>query len=242
MARGSTRGVKRKKLSPRELDQKVFEHLQANPGHKSSDVASEIGIGQLEVRESLTRLEDRNAVRREGKTRATRWYLVDGVGLDDVLGGDLPPEPEEAPRRRGRPPGSGSKAAALDAVRDEIGKVADAEIAERVGVSVATVANYRKRNGIAPFAGRGRKPAAAAPESDERAEAPARREAAAPRRRADRDGEPSVWRVEVKVKNDVVIRYVVAADLEGAANAGGNGARGLGGRAVSISWVGPTFA
>ena len=53
----------------------------------------------------------------------------------------------------GRPRGRQSK---LDKYIDQIGKVVDREIAERAGVTVSAVTNYRKRNNIKASGKRGR--------------------------------------------------------------------------------------
>jgi hypothetical protein len=89
-----------------------------------------------------------------------------GVSADD----DLPPdmgesvEPFVAP---GPAPqdDSGTRAGSKDALiarhASALGSVPDAELADRAGVSVRTVASYRARHGIPGFRGPGRPPAAA---------------------------------------------------------------------------------
>lgn len=64
------------------------------------------------------------------------------------------PQPAEAavPRRRGRlpaPPGGSMVEQALAPFRDQIGKVTDAVIATRAGISRSAVSAYRSRHGIA---------------------------------------------------------------------------------------------
>jgi len=64
--------------------------------------------------------------------------------------GVLPPEPGEGGATVLRP---GSKDAHLVPYLDELGKVPDADIAERAGVSVRTVASFRSRHQIAGYSG-----------------------------------------------------------------------------------------
>lgn len=95
------------------------------------------------------------ALQRTGVVRGS------GVSADD----DLPPEAGEtvaAPQ----PPvdDSGTRAGSKDALiarhAAALGSVPDAELADRAGVSVRTVASYRARHGIPGFRGPGRPPSA----------------------------------------------------------------------------------
>lgn len=96
------------------------------------------------------------AVGAEGVRGLARRYAVDEAELRVALAR----AGVEAPERPGA-------AARLDAVRDELGRVSDGEIARRLGIARKTVVEYRKRRGIEAFA-----PPRRAPETVE-AEAPA---------------------------------------------------------------------
>lgn len=50
----------------------------------------------------------------------------------------------------------GSKDALLNPLRDLMGQISDSEIAEKAGVSMRTVASYRRRHDIAAYTGRGK--------------------------------------------------------------------------------------
>jgi hypothetical protein len=69
----------------------------------------------------------------------------------------LPPEPGDhgvdAADNDDRSPRPGSKDALISAHADQLGRVPDAEIAKRAGVSVRTIASYRARNDIAGYRG-----------------------------------------------------------------------------------------
>lgn len=104
------------------------------------------------------------ALQRTGVVRGT------GVSADD----DLPPEAGEslgapAPVLVTPPPSDdastrmGSKDGLIARHAAALGSVPDAELAERAGVSVRTVASYRARHGIPGFRGPGRPPAAPRP-------------------------------------------------------------------------------
>lgn len=91
-----------------------------------------------------------------------------GVSSDD----DLPPEPGEAPKpvaavapAPAPADDGGSRVGSKDALiarhAAALGSVPDAELADRAGVSVRTVASYRARHGIPGFRGPGRPPAVA---------------------------------------------------------------------------------
>lgn len=87
-----------------------------------------------------------------------------GVAADD----DLPPEAGEAIEPQAAAPVAdegGSRAGSKDALiarhAASLGGVPDAELADRAGVSVRTVASYRARHGIPGFRGPGRPPSAA---------------------------------------------------------------------------------
>lgn len=89
-----------------------------------------------------------------------------GVSADD----DLPPEAGETVEHRAVAPvveESGSRAGSKDALiarhAAALGSVPDAELADRAGVSVRTVASYRARHGIPGFRGPGRPPSVARP-------------------------------------------------------------------------------
>jgi len=66
-----------------------------------------------------------------------------------------PPAAAAAPRKAGRRPFADAR---IDAVRDLVGKVPDAEIAKRAKVSRSAVSTYRYRNNIKAATGRGRPP------------------------------------------------------------------------------------
>lgn len=92
----------------------------------------------------------------------TRWGPL--PGMQPAAEDELPPEPGEevavaASESDLAPARPGSKDPLILAYMDLLGRRPDAEVAERAGVSVRTVASFRARHGIAGYAGPRRKAA-----------------------------------------------------------------------------------
>ena len=62
-----------------ELARSVFALLGETPGAKNHDLASRLGTDREDVTNALLYLEKQGVARREGRTRGTRWYLLDGA-------------------------------------------------------------------------------------------------------------------------------------------------------------------
>jgi hypothetical protein len=207
------------------MAERVTALLEEAPGAKTSDLAERVGLGQLQIRNVLMQLERDGMVYRTGQTRGTRWYLGDRAsapsnGAEEAL----PPEAgEDTPRR-------GPKERVLDEHRELLGQLPDADVAERTGVSVRTIASYRKKTNIAGYSGPRRRGGAGA-EGGPRGAGASR----------GPSGAGSAWRVDIKVRAESVVRYVFAPSLVEAARTATNGASSLGGEVVGIGWVGETL-
>lgn len=216
---------------------RIMMVLNESPGAKTSDLAERLGVAQLQIRNELMQLEQSGMVHRTGQTRGTRWYPGTGSG-EAAHEEELPPEAGESAERRG------PKERILDDNRDLLGSLPDSEAAKRTGVSVRTIAAYRKKHGIAGYSGprrRGGKAeapaAAAAPAAPT---APARR---APKSAATNGSSGNAaWRVDIRVGGENVVRYVFAPSLEDAARTATAGASSLGGQVIGIGWVGDALA
>lgn len=157
---------------------------------------------------------------------------------------------------RGRPKGGKGRApqaAVLDKHRSLLGTVPDDVAAERTGVPARTIQYYRKKNGIAGYAGpkrRGKDAVGTRPAQAAKA-APVSKGAksggkavanggpvakAAPAKRAA--GGRSAWRVELRTGRDVVNRYTFANSLTDAAALAARTAASLGAEVVGLAWVG----
>jgi hypothetical protein len=198
------------------LTERILASLGDSPGTKTSDLAERLGSDQLVIRNELMSLEKRGTVRRTGQTRGTRWFLSNGSAPAD----DLPPEAGSDGDARGGP-----KARVLDQNRNLLGTVPDSDVADRLGVSVRTIAAYRKQHGIGGYSG------------------PKRAGKAAPRARTRSSGSAqAAWRVDIRIGSESVVRYVFALSLVDAARTATSGASSLGGEVVGIGWVGEALA
>jgi hypothetical protein len=237
MARGKS-GSRSKAASPPDLGERLSVMLTESPGTKTSELASRMGIDQAEIRNALMDLETAGLVHRTGLTRGTRWFM--GAGSSAPSDSELPPEPgERRGKKRGRaaaaPRGGarrGPKEARLDEVKATLGTVPDSDIAKQTGVSVRTIAAYRKRNSIAGYSG------------PRRARGPAKKAAAAieakPAVRARANGRSAggAWRVDIRTGKEIAVRYVLATSVVDAAQSAMAGAAALGGEVVGIGWAG----
>jgi hypothetical protein len=222
-----------------ELARSVFALLGETPGAKNHDLASRLGTDREDVTNALLYLEKQGVARREGRTRGTRWYLLDGAQPPAAEGG----APAEAGRKRGgrkaRGAGKAAKAAvaprkkrespktqALEAYAHLIGVETDAQVAAKAGVSRELVAKVRRQRNIPGQPRRGRLPKAAAAAAPARRGRGAAKAAAAPApsapapapARASRsaaNGRASCWAVRVRSSDTPV--YVIASGLTDAA-------------------------
>jgi len=105
----------------------------------------ELSLRELAEEFSVTPGAISAALRRTGTTRKPA-----PPGPRGRRPGSLPPEPGEEGAPVMRP---GSKDSHLVPFLDELGKVPDADIAERAGVSVRTVASFRSRHEISGYSG-----------------------------------------------------------------------------------------
>jgi hypothetical protein len=224
--------------------QDVLDRLLESPGAKSSELADGLEADPLKVRGVLMELEQGGLVHRTGQTRGTRWFAAGAeVGARAASAAppdeDLPPEPGDespAPGRRGR------KERVLDEHRELLGQLPDAEVARRTGASLRTVANYRKKRGIAAYAGPRPRQGAASAVAPATPAASAREIAAAPSDARRVPTGAGAWRVEIRVGGESLERFVFAATVVEAARSAIEGASSLGGEVLGISWLGQAFA
>lgn len=154
---------------------------------------------------------------------------------------------------RGRPKGGTGRApqaAILDKHRALLGTVPDDVAAERTGVPARTIQYYRKKNGIAGYAGPKRrgndapvvKVAAAAKAAKSAKSAPEPKAAptkkAAPVVASKRATGRSAWRVDLRSGAEVMQRFTFAASLTDAAALAAKAAGSLGAEVVGLTWVG----
>lgn len=239
MAKAKTK--RRAKRAPAPIgSDRIMTVLGESPGVKTSDLAERMGVPQLQIRNEIMQLEQQGLVHRTGQTRGTRWYPGPGTGAA-AHEEELPPEAgESADSRRG------PKERVLDDNRALLGSLPDSEAARRTGVSVRTIAAYRKKHGITGYAGPRRRGGRAEPAAP--AARPAAPAAAAPSRRpaakAATNGASgnAAWRVDIRVAGESVVRYVFAPSLEAAARTATAGASSLGGQVIGIGWVGDALA
>ncbi len=210
MPRGKAKR-KGKRASGVGLRESILAQVTKSPGEKTSEIADALEIAQLQVRNELMQMESRGEVYRTGQTRGTRWFLGEGPGNSAAQTG--PAVPAGAPGRRG------PKERVLDEHRELLGKIPDAEVADRTGASIRTIAAYRKKYNIAGYTG--------------------------PRRRTDAVSPPakggqtkSAWKLEFRVRNEIVVRYAFASGLGEAAQVAGEGAKSFGGEVVGLALVG----
>ena len=110
----------------------------------------------------------------------------------------------------------------LEQYQDQMGKVVDREIAEKAGVTVSAVTNYRKRHNIPPLTGRGR---------------PRRTDGGAQASQAKASRSAGLQAYEVKSGEDTVV--VVATTIVEAAQRATAAGRG---EVTKIKRIGPALA
>lgn len=213
-------GVDTAGLDENPIAGRIMELLTAAPGTKTSEFAMRLGLGALQVRNALMQLEARMEVHRSGQTRGTRWYM--GEGSADEAGTGGPPGARRAQALEADGPHRGPKERVLDDNRDLLGKYTDAEVAERTGASIRTIAGYRKKHGISGYAGPRRR-SGGTTEVVARTTGPIR---------------GGAWRIEIRIASENLVRYAFAASLVDAARAASAGADSLGGEVVGIAFLG----
>jgi len=60
--------------------QPALAYLVAHPGSKTDTIARALAAAQVDVRAALIRMEREGLTRREGRTKATRWFAT-GVSM-----------------------------------------------------------------------------------------------------------------------------------------------------------------
>jgi len=243
MARGKSKKRATKRLIGSALNERIIQLLTETPGLKTSDLAEQLGVDQLQVRNELMLLEQHQEVSRVGQTRGTRWYIGNTlpIEVDGATASDTPPtnradigpttiaaagtrKPQEtsgqniaddvADARRG------PKERVLDTHRALLGQIPDADVAQKTGVSVRTIAGYRKKYGIPGYSGPRRR---GADRSDERLPEPATTasgEAAVRNTRIEsRPTTTGAWKIEIRQRGETLVRYAFAGDLVEAARA-----------------------
>jgi hypothetical protein len=248
MARAKGKKRTTKRLLGTALNERIIQLLSETPGLKTSDLAEQLGVDQLQVRNELMLLEQQQEVSRIGQTRGTRWYLghaaaidvdslqsaepragtradAEGLEADDETNGPADGIDERAGARRG------PKERVLDAHRELLGQIPDADVAERTGVSVRTIAGYRKKYGIAGYSGPRRR-------TERRDERTPESAGARSERTELRSPTSGAWRIEIRQRGETVVRYAFAGDLVEAARTASEGAIAHGGEVVSIAFAG----
>lgn len=207
---------------------RIIETLTTAPGTKTSELADMLGSDQLTVRNELMKLEKAGAVSRTGQTRGTRWYVADADAAAKASEAELPPEAGES--KDGR---RGPQEKKLDGVKADLGKIPDSDIAAKTGVSVRTIAAYRKRHGIVGYSGPRRRGGEAAPKATPAAKAP--------RASGGSSNKTAAWKVDIRVGRDVNSKFVLARNLADAVSLASSGASKLGGDVIGLSWVGDSL-
>jgi hypothetical protein len=124
------------------------------------------------------------------------------------------------PRRKGKGRKRKSK---IDPFAHLLGQAPDRVIADRAGVSLNAVRNYRVKHGIAAAPRAGRKEAVVKP---------------TPAPSTPRLQGSQAWKVTIRVGNQQLERVVIADNLVDAAAAASDSGSKLKGEVVSVSWVG----
>lgn len=223
MPRGKGKRRTTKRVPGPAIADRIIALLQDTPGAKTSDLAERLGIGQLQIRNELMQLEARGEVSRTGQTRGTRWYLGSTPAATTAA---APTKQSRESSDEGR---RGPKERVLDENRQMLGQLPDADVAERTGVSVRTIAAYRKKHGIPGYSGPRRRAGAEPVEVVSTVPVP---KIAATR------GASGAWRIEIRVRSENIVRYAFAVNLVDAARTAASGASSLGGEVVGIAWLG----
>jgi hypothetical protein len=150
----------------------------------------------------------------------------------------------KAARGRGRPKGGKGRApqaAILDKHRDLLGSVPDDVASERTGVPARTIQYYRKKHGIAGYAGPKRRGGAPASVASAPAEPAPNGHARRPAPSRSRGAARSAWRIEIRAGREVMNRYAFANSLTDAASLAAKAAASLGAEVVGLAWVGDSL-
>ena len=237
MAKGKSKKKAVHRFLETAIDERVLQLLQETPGVKTSDLAERLGVSQLHIRNELMSLEQKGAVSRSGQTRGTRWYLgktapevtseASRTAAPDTIHTPIAVATPSTPAEAAADVRRGPKEKVLDENRSLLGTLPDAEVAARTGVSVRTIAGYRKKYGIAGYTGPRRRGQRM---SDELTGLP------------DETAQPTppkgAWRIEIRSRQQVQVRYALAQDLVEAARAASRDATARGGQVLSIAFAG----
>lgn len=78
------------------LEQSLKAHIEANPGARMEEISRAIGVPTKKLQGPAAKLLAAGAVRREGETRATRYFPADG-------GAPAAAPAADAPKSKGKP-------------------------------------------------------------------------------------------------------------------------------------------
>lgn len=134
----------------RMISDRILSMLTEQGDRKTNDFAEDLNVTMAEVRDELQTLEELDLIYRTGQTRATRWFLGPKP-LSTEQGeetNNFEIEPSEAESLAAFAQRKGAKEAILDDNVALLGTVPDSEVADRLGVSLRTVAGYRAKHGI----------------------------------------------------------------------------------------------